>query len=283
MITEATIDDIDEILEFSWKVQSHIETASYPMYESIDDMRTSIVKILNHKDDKLLVCRDANGLIGAVNLFVESKINYLQTTGIYAKQNSSLFYSELIAYIANNYHGCEFLLGYPKENTEAAEIMHSLGAECIESSVFTHLEKDDFSPCATCLTVQELTIEKFDEFAPFHDTYNSEMSWTSERIKEGFEKWKIFITCNENQLSGCILYGIWNEGEAEIYAVSSDMANKTEEFCAGLLSETLPSIFSMDKKKILYMVEDGSDAEFNAALKVGFKETYSYRCYRILV
>lgn len=282
MIIEANPDQIDELASFPWELQACLETASYPMYKTKKELRRAMLRCLRHDEDKVLACYSAGRLIAAINLMVEQDNKYLQTNGIYAKTDLPFVYRELTAYLAERYRGFVFFSGYPKENEDAIRIMQSMGAECVDSSVTLHLNPRDYTACPTDRLVQALDPARFDAFAAFHDACNADIYWSSARIKEALDKWKIYVIANENRIIGYILYAIWNASEAEIYCASVDEAYRADETFLALLSGTVPDIFLIGKKRILYMVDDNAAMELAAALRVGFREKGHYRCFKIM-
>lgn len=141
------------------------------------------MKAIHHNEDKVLVCYEEGEIVGVLNLFVEAENKFLQGQGgIFAKGDFNYVAMQFIDYLRTNYANYEMHFGYPAENVDAINFLKGINAELVESTFTMELKKDNFVQNIVNSDVIPLEKEYYKEFASFHDKYNSDMYWTSERI-----------------------------------------------------------------------------------------------------
>jgi len=162
--------------------------------------------------------------------------------------------------LCNKYPGWEVDFVY--RNCEPpAQFMAEIGAKLIDSAIITELTKEHFNP-AVEIDALLITADNFHMFAPIHDKANPapEMFWTSERIAEKLDRWRIYMSG-----SNYVLMSLWGN-ESEIFALEVQNVNAG----ASLLSTTAQFAFGSGKQKMLYFVSDNMPIQYEAAQQVGF-------------
>lgn len=282
MIKEIGEDLLEKVVKLAWEISQ--AKNSFPKYESYDDMYNGFLKAIHHNEDKVLVCCENGEIIGVLNLFVETKNKFLQGQGgIFAKGDFNFVATQFIDYLRKNYEGNEMFFGYPAENEEAINFLKQINAELAESSLTMELEKNEFIKSLVSSDVVPLEKEYYDEYAAFHDKHNPDIYWTSERIFENLNIWKIYIVVKKQKIAGSILIRMVDDKLADICCVTIDSKYNSCGLELDLFSESLYDIFKEGKERVLHFVDEDANEELHAALKVGFKQIDSYRGYRLKI
>lgn len=294
MFTKATHAEIEELADFSWEIQSNIETASYPIdgYKSKQDVINTMYKYLNinpkYPDDTVLVLREGNKPIAVVILHVESENLYLKTTGLFASSNLQHVYHELKLWCCEKFKGFNLHIGLPRENNLACKAAMEIGGVPIEDSDVLRLYPHDFVPIQSDEDIRLLCLDYYDEFAAFIDKADKdippdEMYWNAERIRKHFDIWRIYTLHIEGEIVGCVTFintpSMQDLGE--IFRFCTTSKNLTTNTLRALLTKGIPSEFADGRKYIVYFVETKDAMEREAAVQTGFKQVGSYICYQI--
>lgn len=286
--------EIEELADFSWKIQSNIETASYPLdrYKSKQDMIDVMYRYLNtnpkYPDDTVLVLREGKNPAAVVILDVDSENRYIQASGIYASDNLHNVYSELKSWCCLHFEGFNLQIGLPPENNQACKSIMDIGGKLIENSGFFRLDPQDFVPIQSDMDVRLLSLDDFDEFAVFvneadKDIPPEENYWNAERIHAEFDIWRIYTLHIEGEMVGCATFinsSSYKE-YGEIFRCSVTSKYCTTVALLALLTKGLEAEFNDGKKYILYAVNTEEEIEREAAVQSGFKQIGSYICYQI--
>lgn len=281
MIIEISEEFLEDIVKFSWELSCKRNKCNFPKFKSYNEMYDVFLKALRDKDDKVLVCYENGEIVGTLNLLVEKDKNYLQSNGgIFAKKDFNFIAIQFIEYLKVNYSGYKMYLGYPLENEEANYFLKGIKAELVDASLTMELKKDDFVRSLPCKEVTLLEKDRYYEYKTFHDKYNPNIYWTSERIFERLDLWKIYIIIENQKIVGSIFIKV-KDDKAEVFGISIDKEYKHQGLELKLLSESVYDIFTQDKEEILYFVDEDAIDEFEATLKIGFKQIDNYRCYKL--
>jgi len=287
MIIEISSEELlEDVVNLSWELSSNRNKCSFPKVKSYNEMYDGFLKALRDKDDKVLACYENGEAVGALNLFVDKNNNYLQSiAGIFAKEDFNFIATQFIDYLKANYSNYEIDFGYPLENEDAINFLKGIKSKLVESSLTTELKKDDFVRSSPCNYVILLERDRYDEYAAFHDKYNPDIYWTSEKIFDRLDLWKIYISIEKQKIVGSILIKTkakqkFKDKQAEIFGMSIDKEYEHQGLELKLLSDSVYDIFTQGKENILYFVDEDAIDELQAALETGFKQIDSYRCYK---
>lgn len=282
MIKEINEALLEEVVKFSWEQYCNRNTRSFPTVQNYNKMYDVFLKALHDKDDKVLVRYENEELVGVLRLLVEKDENYLQSGGgFFPKKDFDSVAAEFIDYLRANYSNYEMHFGYPRENEAAINFLKVINAELIESSLTMELKKDDFVRSSPCSQVIPLEKEHYDEYKAFHDKHYLDFYWTSERVFENLDIWKIYIIKEKEKIVGGIFIKVFKDTQAEIFGIAIDKEYEHQDLELKLLSESLYHIFTQGKQSILYFIEEDAVDELKAALKTGFKQVDNYNCYKL--
>lgn len=281
MIIEIGYERLNEILDFSWETYCQKENSSYHRYESKEKLKEAFERTIEHLEDKLLACFENQKLVGVLKLMVERNNKYLQSSGIYVQDNHKMIYSLFINYLTEHYSGYEIYFGYPNENKMAIHIMEELKADCVDSCMNMQVTKREFVFYPTTYNINEITIDSFEQYASFHDKFNSDIYWNSSRMKENFKDWKIYVIKQADKIIAGIFIGMWNKFDAEIFGISIEDSDREKGYILSLLSYSVFDVLKCGKNCVTYFIDENSIEDYEAASLLGFKLIDHYKCYKM--
>jgi hypothetical protein len=222
-------------------------------------------------------------IIEGVQIFTEEAENYLQINDI-AEPDLARIWKPL----CGQYPRYEVNLCF-RDMPAPAETLAAIGATVLEDCVryavtpeqLRSAESFPLSPPGS--TVSRLAREDFPAFAQLHDRLNETLGlwWTSRRIWEQLDIWRIYIIKNADKITGyaMLMCVAREDADGEIFTVEADTHGNR---CA-LFSAAARCAFDEGKKRVIFMVERGSDAERDVALAVGCGEDGVYVGYEVKI
>ena len=123
-----------------------------------------------------------------------------------------------------------------------------------------------------------LTEDTFDEFANFHDSRNSGMFWTSARIRQKLDIWRIHILKSCGVITGYSMM-MTTDKNTEIFAIIAD--NDLEK--QAIIQATCNDIFSEGRGEVLFMIDADDVVLQKIAKNIGFKQTGFYQGFQGIV
>jgi hypothetical protein len=160
------------------------------------------------------------------------------------------------------YPGWEIVFTY-RNCDPPMEFLTGIGMELLESSFISELDNDGFKPAGKKHAML-ITPENFDLFADFHDKASPDMFWTSARIAEKPEQWRIYMIGDD----AYVMMSQWDDTPV-IYALAAPDA----AIGASLLSMAAKFAFDNNWSKVLYFIDTDNPLEMDAACEVGFVVT----------
>jgi len=162
------------------------------------------------------------------------------------------------------------------------EALATIGAEVLEDCITMQVTPQEYIPYDDA----EITaLEKADyaEFAMLHDTVNPapDMYWTSRRIWDKWDKWRVFVIQTNGKITGyaLLLVALRDDAKGEIFCVEAD--NQTQR--VALLSVAVHCAFENDKEVVIRVVDRDNPIEMEEVVKVGFREVGFYIGYSVLI
>lgn len=174
--------------------------------------------------------------------------------------------------IQSQYIGYEIDFCYKNCNIPT-DFMIEIGAVLLESCIESRLLHNKFTPVYGKEEGVFVTDKTFTVFKSLHDNLSPQMYWTSERISRDLSCWSIYI-CGDSY----VLMSLWGD-TPEVFA----LVTSNSDDGAALLSAVTECAFKMGKNSILFMIDEGSCIQFEAARSVGFDICGRYIAYRCIV
>jgi len=227
-------------------------------------------------------------IINGVEILFEPTENYLQVNDATEEDLRNMWQR-----LVEKFPGSEAVFCFrnvPVPTNYLAEI----GATLLDDSIETRLSVTDFERHANIgatpngiaedgTETHEVTLitpENFDAFAKAHDTTNPEMYWTSRRIRERMDMWRIFACTSNDTVTD---YVMLMQPPPEAHAFSEIFCCQTKEIskARALLTAAALSSFSSGTDEILYMIDKDEEICKNATVSIGFRECGFYQGYKV--
>ena len=225
-----------------------------------------------------------------IEFFMEEPESYIQINDINEEDLDTLW-----QYLQSQYPGFQVDLCFRNVPTPT-KALDKIGATVIDDCVEMRmdLEGNIAEDLAKDIQVNLLTQEEFPEFAKLHDSTYPTMYWTSKRILESWDIWRIFTIRGDGKetatpkITGYILYKhVAHRGIREVFCVAGGSLDQHKALLSAIVkwSQTegmkAEQAHSPSDKTILFMIDrnDNFDMEMEAAGATGFKETGFYVGY----
>ncbi|MCL2593681.1 MAG: hypothetical protein FWD82_10015, partial [Defluviitaleaceae bacterium] len=209
--------------------------------------------------------------INGVEVFIEEAENYIQVNDI---SESDL--TKVWGHLIKQYP--EYEVNFCFRNvTIPIDILSDIGAEILDDCIKMQLTSNDYIFCES-YEVEQLKKEDFASFAAFHDKAYPEMYWTSTRLLDKWDNWRIFVTKNGDKIIGytLLLIAMKDKLMGEIFCVAADNFAHHK----ALLSVSVNYAFENGKNIVIYMTDRDNTLEQDSALAVGFKNVGFYKAFR---
>lgn len=205
-------------------------------------------------------------IIGNFVILSESNNNYLQI-------NDIANIDELWSLISKNYSHYQIDFCY-HNLVPPLQMLKNIGASILDDCLEMRYEitdRDNYSS----INITRVTRDNYAVFAKYHDQKNSEMYWNSQRIFEHFDDWCVFVSINNQEISGYILVSLWNEKVAEIYVVESPDVESGSHLFKVAINEAKQT----NHQQVLVMVDKNSLSHI-CCRELKFNETGFYQSFR---
>jgi hypothetical protein len=176
------------------------------------------------------------------------------------------------------YGGFEVFLCY-HNSVAPGEFLNEIGATLIDDCFEFRLEHEGLIPTEPNWEITPLTYFDFSQFAAMHDEVNPDMYWTSSRIRDDLDKWRIFIMARDGQVVGYVITAMWQPKQAEIFGLVAP----TESDHRSLIASAARDVFASGKSQVLMMVDTDSNTEQAAASALGFRNSGFYQGFEAKV
>lgn len=274
--------DLEEAIEFAWDVTRRDEKAGYPEKTwEYEGLREEFIKAYNHKDDKMLLLRSGEDITGVVCLFVDKQDMYLQTIGgIYYKDDFEYVLNKFIEYLEKNFKNYEIIIGYTSKDKNILKVLEQKG-EIFEKAEFFKLYKNNLKFKDIREDIRLLTTDDFEDFSDIHDKINSNMYWTSERLKEDLDNWRIFVYKESGKIKSYIMIRVYLDLTGEIFNITN-VGILDQSIIEDLIYVGCKDMFDIGVTNIISSC-DMDSYENDLYYKLGFERTNDYIGYNIKI
>lgn len=278
------IKDIEDILDFSWKLTRDDKNASYPRPDSIAELKEFINPYINDSDKEALGYYENDKLSGVCLYFWIAKDSYVQTKLLLIEGDYFKALDEIFSHIKNKCPAYEFLIpGVPLTNNTLNEYFLKRDIECIESSIVTKLTNPKSYPI-NLADLNEITKDNFKDYAPFHDKFALpiEMYFNSKNLEYYIDNFRI-LTLKEDGLIYASIFAKVVENTAEIFGLFFDSEYKNKRPEKILINQLLNTLYEEfpSLEHISFFIDENADDELESALELGFEIEAKYKCYKI--
>ncbi|MCL2188794.1 MAG: hypothetical protein FWC16_07370 [Defluviitaleaceae bacterium] len=210
-------------------------------------------------------------------IFVDEGERFFQINDISGEALTTLWPT-----LVTRYEGFDVNLCF-RDMPAPEEALARIGATVLEDCVRFIVTPQTFTPCKNPadIIIEPLSLENdadFNAFAALHDAL-PDMFWTSQRVREKWDIWRVFILREGEKITGYALLRLYQDETSETYAVEA----RTQAHRTALFSTAAQCAFDNGKTNVIEMVErDNIIEERDALHAVGFAESGYYKGYEAL-
>jgi len=212
-----------------------------------------------------------NILIDGIEVIVSDVNQYLQINDISGSDLAKIW-----GRIKSDYTSYEKWICYHNYDEIPFALLEDIHAVLEDDCIETRLTAENFI-YSDISEVVRITEEKFEEFADYHDKCNPECGAKSERIKQNFSRWGVFVMLSSDKITDYIIIAVRDPKEAEIFCVEASDNIKYK----ALITSAAKYAFDNGKTSVLCMADENTIVH-KAALSVGFANEGFYKGYRIM-
>ena len=211
--------------------------------------------------------------VKGIEFFIEAGEQYLQMNDVQGEDLATIW-DEVVA----KYPGFEATFCY-RDMPSPLDVLDGIGARLLEDCIRLDVTPESFTPYGG-FEISPLDKEDFEQFAAIHDAAfpeDDDMYWTSRRIWDAWDIFRIFVHKTAGEITGYVLLcvGMRDKALSEVFALWGE----SSPLKSALLSAAATAAFELGKELMINMVDRGDTTAMAEALAVGFKEVGYYRGY----
>lgn len=274
--------DFDQYAEFAYGLALDMTKSGYPTYadgiKTKNDFIARAREAFSRDGEEILLFERDGEVTGWIHYYHLPDDHYLGTASFCMAEGMSEAITEFIAFARENFSGSELYLGFPKENIEAVEALNACGFKCIEESYNNALNFEQYMQQPESSDVIPITRENFQLFADIHSQYDDDMYWTSQRILNAIDGWRIFTFLREGKAAGAIYSRIFEDKTmSEIFGVDFPDGIYDSKVYRELLTAVLNDDKRRGTKHMVFFCDEESQSD---ALACGFHCVGEYVCFQ---
>lgn len=282
MLRKLEEQEFDRWVGFAYALALDITKSGYPTYaDGIKTKKDFIDRArgaFSRDGEEILLFEREGKVEGWIHDYHLPEDRYLDCCSFCVAEGMREAIFEFTAFARERFSGSELYLGFPKENAEAIAALDDFGFARIEESYndvldFAHYIRQPENP-----SVIPITRDNFRLFSDLHSRHEEDMYWTSERIWNTFDGWKIFVFLREGKAAGAIYFRIWeNETMSEIFGVDFPDGIYNGGVYRDLLTAALNDA---NRRGVKHMVFFNNEESQSDALACGFRCVSGYVCFK---
>lgn len=268
---------IDEVVNFSWGCCQDKYTGSYPIYTDSKEIEKEYMFRITHKEGAVLVCRSDKELLGVMCLFTQSSDKILQTTAFYVKANNTEVSRFFLNYIERNYPNYTIYIGITSENETVAKALSEYGYKVVDDCLDLRLNMNSIYEYTICNNIFRVDEEMLPRYLEYHSEHFNDGYWNEVRLQSDFANWDIYISFDEDTITGGMFATSYPDGNLEIFGLEA-----IDEICYRRLLEfaiTNLKIRHMNASELVFLAPVDNKVLIMAARQVGFSITNTYQCW----
>ncbi|MDE7284118.1 MAG: hypothetical protein K2N85_11150 [Lachnospiraceae bacterium] len=274
--------DFDKYVEFAYELALDMTKSGYPTYadgiKTKNDFITRESKAFSRNGEEILLFERDGKVTGWIHYYHLLDDHYLGTTSFCVAEGMREAVTEFTVFAREHFPGSDLYLGFPKENTEAVEALNACGFECIEESYNNVMNFEQYIQQPESADVIPITRENFQLFADIHSQYDDDMYWTSQRILNAIDGWRIFVFLREGKAAGAIYSRIFEDKTmSEIFGVDFPDGIYDGKVYRELLTAALNDEKRRGTKHMVFFCDEESQSD---ALACGFHCVGEYVCFQ---
>jgi len=279
MLVKATAEDINKYADWVYNLAMDQSKSGYPTYtdgfKTKEDFLKDARESITGESQEILLFFYEGNMEGWIEYFWIAEEKYLQLSGCNINVATGEAMAELLTLLEERFQGYSLYFGFPKANVNAVRFLQENGFSCIEEDYNNSFFFDTYQMQVVNDEVVRVEAENFGEFRAIHSTLEGEMYWTSDRIFEKLDTWKIYLYYENEKAVGTIFFT--GQGDfLEIFGVEFSEGDYTQERFRALMVAALNEGKRMDAKYLTFFCEE---REQSVVEELGFRPVGQYVCY----
>ena len=284
MLIEATLQDIEKYLGFSYNLSQDLTTSAFPTYldgiKTKNDFYKSAYSSFSKTNSKILLFINNDEVLGWIDYYWIEQDHYLGFNVFNIQNNQQEAIEEFIEYSKSRYPNYTIYFGFPSDNTLIIEYLKSIDSEKIDENYVYTLSFEKYSPLKYDGDIVQVNNENWNDFRRLHDKID-DIYWNSDRLKNALttnsnNQWNIFLYYEKNILKGCI-YFVYTPLLMEVFGIDYK-DDFDENIMRNLLIKCLNTSKLDNQKHTTFFVEE---KERKIVESVGFNFITKYELYTI--
>lgn len=284
MLIEATLQDIEKYLGFSYNLSQDLTTSGFPTYldgiKTKNDFYKSAYSSFSKSNSKILLFINNDEVLGWIDYYWIEQDHYLGFNVFNIQNNQQEAIEEFIEFSKSRYPNYTIYFGFPSGNKLSIEYLKSIDSEKIDENYVYTLNFEKYSPLKYDGDIVQVNNENWNDFRDLHDKA-SDIYWNSDRLfnalnSKSNKKWNIFLYYEKNILKGCI-YFVYTPLLMEVFGIDYK-DDFDENIMRNLLIKCLNTSKLDNQKHTTFFVEE---KERKIVESVGFNFITKYELYTI--
>ena len=280
MLQKLSEKDFDKYIDYVYSLATDITKSSYPTFcDGIKTKKDFIAfskNSFNKKNEEILLFIKDEKVLGWIHYYFIPKDKYLTIFSFQVESDFETAMAEFLSFCVNKFPSYELWMGFSDKNTQAVNYLSNNGFTLIESSYNDVFDFSNYVCEIDPLNVTELTKDEFQQFSKLLGDSRDDAYWTAEKIFEEFDKWNIYVTRKNGEITGAIYY-IDEKLMLEIFGVNFLNGQFDENIFRSLMVKCLNEGKKSGSGFIDFFSEE---KEHPVLLELGFKSVGEYRCYK---
>lgn len=284
MLIEATLQDIEKYLNFSYNLSQDLTTSGFPTYldgiKTKNDFYKSAYSSFSKSNSKILLFINNDEVLGWIDYYWIEQDHYLGFNVFNIQNNQQEAIEEFIEFSKSRYPNYTIYFGFPSGNKLSIEYLKSIDSEKIDENYVYTLNFEKYSPLKYDGDIVQVNNENWNDFRRLHDKID-DIYWNSDRLKNALttnsnNQWNIFLYYEKNILKGCI-YFVYTPILMEVFGI--DYKDDFDETAMkNLLIKCLNESKSDNQKYTTFFVEE---KERKVVESIGFNFIAKYELYTV--
>lgn len=269
---------------FVWNgIKLNKEKRSYPLAPNEKFLEEEFYKCaVTDKSAELIGFYKDGILTGVMSFFYQKREKYLQTTCLFSLTDDEEVIRALVTYLLDNYPGYQINVGVEASYTKAKIVLEHL---------FFNLDEDSYTYRQTtsnpavkeykkACEVVPVTLKNLEEYLVYHkEHFDEEYYWTSERIRDNFDIFKIYALYIEEKIKGCVFIQKY-EGtpQYEVFGLESPDTENGQKILETAYVDLMES--DNDFRSLLFFVDVEEEMSRDLCHSLSFTEISHYNLYR---
>lgn len=285
MLREANLEDVNNYLEFAYRLSQDFENSFFPTYldgiKTKEDFYNSAFKSFEDENSKILLFEIDGEVLGWIDFYWLPSDLYLGIRVFNVKEFKGKSIEEFIEYAKQYFSKYTIFFGLPSKNIESVNYLKKIGTTKVEENYVYTLNFEEYQPKEYDGEIIKVNEENWNDFSNLHDKIEG-IYWNSERLyKQIFtltkNKWNIYLYYEEGQVKGTI-YFVYTPLLMEIFGVDFQDNKFDKKIMNNLLIKALNVSKSDGQKYMTYFV---GEEEIDIVEKLGFKFLDKYELYKL--